>query len=115
MTISRTNSQTQHKRFVDTQKSDKYGRGMKTSGAQKLRAWIDGTGRKIRWLASEIPVDRSHLHQWLNGTYTPRRVYRIRIAEVTGGAVPVDSWNEGGNAIDARQGGENPHAQKDGA
>ena len=68
---------------------------MNKSGASLLRDWIAKTGRKASWVASQIPVNRSHLHQWLNGKHTPRDVYRIRISEVTGGAVPVDSWDDG--------------------
>ena len=94
MTLRQVGGITQQKRFVDTQKSDVYGLGMKKSGATLLRDWIAKTGRKATWVASEIPVNRSHLHQWLNGKYTPRDVYRIRIFEVTGGAVPVDSWGD---------------------
>ena len=63
-------------------------------GKELLREWLDSTGRKVGWAAAQLPVNRSHFHQWLNGTYTPREVYRIRICEVTSGAVPVDSWEE---------------------
>lgn len=65
----------------------------KNIGKTLLKKWLEDTGRKANWAASSIPVNRSHFHQWLNGSYTPRTVYRIRIAEITDGAVPVDSWD----------------------
>lgn len=58
----------------------------------QLRDWLKSGGRKVSWLADTIPVNRSHLHQWLNGNHTPRDVYRHRIAEITGGSVSVDGW-----------------------
>lgn len=67
---------------------------MEKTPNQALKDWIKSEGRKVTWLADTIPVNRSHLHQWLNGTYIPREVYRIRIAEITKGAVPVSGWSE---------------------
>lgn len=63
-------------------------------GKELLADWLKDTGRKVNWAAGQIPVNRSHFHQWLNGSYTPRPVYRLRINEITDGAVPVDSWGE---------------------
>jgi len=63
------------------------------NGSKLLRQWIDGTGRKVAWVAKAIPANRSLVHQWLNGNHTPRQIYRHRIEAVTGGAVPVDSWD----------------------
>jgi DNA-binding transcriptional regulator YdaS (Cro superfamily) len=57
-----------------------------------LRDWLDSGGRKITWLADAIPVNRSHLHQWLNGRHMPREVYRRRIEEITDGAVLPEDW-----------------------
>tara|TARA_R110000744_G_C19016694_1_gene523690 strand:- start:328 stop:534 length:207 start_codon:yes stop_codon:yes gene_type:complete len=65
-----------------------------TKSRKQLNEWLKDGGRKVSWLASAIPVNRSHLHQWLNGNHTPREVYRHRIAEITGGAVHVSGWDE---------------------
>lgn len=64
----------------------------KSTGARLLRKWVDDTGRKVAWVAAQVPVNRSHVHQWLNGKHTPRAVYRIRIEDLTDGAVPRHSW-----------------------
>lgn len=72
----------------------------KLDGSLLLKKWLEDTGRKANWAASAVPINRSHFHQWLNGTYTPRAVYRIRIAEITGGAVPAESWGNAANQID---------------
>ena len=67
---------------------------MEKNAPELLRDWIKREGRKVKWLAETIPVNRSHLHQWLNEKHTPRMVYRLRIAEITGGDVPAWSWTE---------------------
>ena len=65
-----------------------------TYSREQLKTWLKDEGRKVTWLAQTIPVNRSHLHQWLNGKHTPRYVYRHRIASITGGAVDVSGWGE---------------------
>jgi predicted GIY-YIG superfamily endonuclease len=65
-----------------------------SGSALLLRKWMEKEGRFTKWLAETIPVNRSHLHQWLNEKHTPRMVYRLRIAEITGGDVPAWSWTE---------------------
>lgn len=68
----------------------------KKTGPKLLAEWLKDTGRKAKWAALTVPVNRSHFHMWLNGTHTPRAIYRERLAEMTDGAVPVDSWEREG-------------------
>jgi hypothetical protein len=65
---------------------------MEHKAPELLRLWAMREGRKLSWLAGQIPVNQSDLSRWLNGHCAPRRIFRMRIAEVTGGAVPVEAW-----------------------
>ena len=74
------------------------------SGANLLNEWLTDTGRKITWFASVVPANRSLVHQWLNGKHHPRAIYRNRIDDITGGAVPADSG--GASNVEKKVGGK---------
>ena len=49
-----------------------------------LKQWLEAEGRKIKWLAAQVPADRATVSIWVNGHQTPRLEYRQRLQEVTG-------------------------------
>ena len=61
-------------------------------GHSLFRQWIDDTGRRVAWVAAQIPISRVHLYNLLAGGIVPRQILRNRIEELTDGAVPADSW-----------------------
>jgi hypothetical protein len=53
--------------------------------AQKLiTAWLEAEGRKLTWLAKQIPVNRTTLWVWLTGGTVPTLEHRRKLEEVTG-------------------------------
>jgi hypothetical protein len=53
--------------------------------AQRLiREWVRAEGRKLSWLAEQVPVHAGDLSRWLNGKQMPRAVYRVRLTDITG-------------------------------
>ena len=50
----------------------------------QIRDWASAEGRKLSWLAEQVPVGQSDLSRWLNGHVIPRRIFRARLAEITG-------------------------------
>ena len=49
-----------------------------------LKQWLEAEGRKIKWLAAQVPADRATVSIWVNGRQVPRLEYRQRLQEVTG-------------------------------
>jgi hypothetical protein len=50
----------------------------------KIRQWCDKDGRKLGWIAQQIPVESSSFSRWMTGRIVPAAVYRHRIADITG-------------------------------
>ena len=50
----------------------------------KIRQWCDKDGRKLGWIAQQIPVASSSFSRWMTGRTVPAAVYRHRIADITG-------------------------------
>lgn len=64
--------------------------------AQKLiRQWADDGGRKMSWVAAQVPVAGSSFSRWMTGRVIPSAVYRHRIADITG----IEEAREEGNWI----------------
>lgn len=51
---------------------------------QSIKDWSKHTGRRLGWLAKQIPCTQTSLSRWLSGNRVPGAVYRNRLAEVTG-------------------------------
>lgn len=70
---------------------------METAQTQ-LKAWVQREGRKLSWLARQVPVGSSHLSRWMQGHVVPREIYRVRLAEITGLNIAGDAeWRAGLN------------------
>ena len=53
--------------------------------AQELiRQWGDKDGRKLGWIADQIPVAKSSMSRWMQNNIVPGAVYRNRLADITG-------------------------------
>ena len=53
--------------------------------AQELiRQWADKDGRKLGWIADQIPVAKSSMSRWMQNNLVPGAVYRNRLADITG-------------------------------
>jgi hypothetical protein len=53
--------------------------------AQELiRQWANKDGRKLGWIADQIPVAKSSMSRWMQNNIVPGAVYRNRLAEITG-------------------------------
>jgi hypothetical protein len=50
----------------------------------KIRLWCAKDGRKLGWIAQQIPVASSSFSRWMTGRIVPSAVYRYRIADITG-------------------------------
>ena len=51
---------------------------------QLIRDWLASEGRKLGWLAAQVPVNQANLFRWLKSKQMPREVYRIRLSDITG-------------------------------
>ena len=49
-----------------------------------IRQWAKDGGRKLGWVAQQIPVASSSFSRWMTGRIVPSAVYRHRIADITG-------------------------------
>lgn len=58
-----------------------------------LIAWLAREGRRKDWLARQIETTPETLSRWIGGRHLPLPIYRAKIADVTGGAVPVEAWD----------------------
>jgi hypothetical protein len=53
--------------------------------AQKqIREWCDKDGRKLGWIAKQVPINANNFSAWMTGRRVPSAVYRHRIADITG-------------------------------
>jgi hypothetical protein len=50
----------------------------------QIRQWCAKDGRKLGWVAQQIPVASSSFSRWMTGRIVPSAVYRHRIADITG-------------------------------
>lgn len=57
-----------------------------------LKEWIQSHGMTQASFAVEVGVHESAVSHWINGKQAPLRPMAVRIAEMTGGAVPVECW-----------------------
>jgi hypothetical protein len=58
-----------------------------------IRQWLEAEGRKIKWLAAQVPADRATVSLWVNGRQMPRLEHRRKLESVTG--LPVareETW-----------------------
>jgi ribosome-binding protein aMBF1 (putative translation factor) len=49
----------------------------------QIRQWCHKDGRKLGWIAEQIPVAKSSLSRWMTGRIVPSQVYRHRLADIT--------------------------------
>jgi len=66
---------------------------MEKQAPKLIATWLDDEGRKLSWLAKQIPVNRTTLWVWMTGTNVPTLEHRRKLAEVTG--LPVakeEAW-----------------------
>lgn len=60
---------------------------------EQIRLWAMREGRKLSWVAGQVPVGQSDLSRWLTGKVVPRRIFRLRLAEMTGlDVVAEEAW-----------------------
>ena len=57
---------------------------MEKTAPTLLKQWLDAEGRKIKWLAAQVPADRATVSLWVNGRQMPRLEFRQKLADVTG-------------------------------
>jgi hypothetical protein len=50
----------------------------------KIRLWCAQGGRKLGWIAANLPVAASSMSRWMTGKAVPSAVYRHRLADITG-------------------------------
>ena len=50
----------------------------------QIHLWCAQDGRKLGWIAKQIPVASSSFSRWMTGRFVPSAVYRHRIADITG-------------------------------
>jgi hypothetical protein len=58
----------------------------------QIRQWAADGGRKLGWIADQVPVAKSSMSRWMAGGIAPHTVYRNRLAEITG----IDSLRDKG-------------------
>ncbi len=63
-------------------------------GADLLREYMASFGFSQTHVASLTQTTSSVVYRWINGQHAPSAEFRRRIEDVTGGAVPSDSWDE---------------------
>jgi len=56
----------------------------------QIRQWAADGGRKLGWIADQVPVAKSSFSRWMLNNITPGAIYRNRLAEITG----IDSLRE---------------------
>lgn len=64
----------------------------KTEAAILFSEWFKENGIRKNWFAEQLGVDSVSISRWLSGAVRPHRPVRKRIDELTGGAVPMGSW-----------------------
>ena len=61
-------------------------------GGMNIREYINSGVSDIATLADRLGVSRHAVHKWVYGQRRPSLEMMIEIADVTGGAVAVESW-----------------------
>lgn len=56
-----------------------------------IKNWAREEGRKLGWLAKQVPVTQGTMSAWLAGTNIPSRAARARLTDIIG----IDLSNEG--------------------
>jgi len=69
---------------LDAKKVIRHGQAMKNTAPHMIRDWLESEGRKVAWLAKQVPADRATVSQWLNSRRTPLPPARRRLTEITG-------------------------------
>ncbi len=49
----------------------------------QIRQWCRKDGRKLGWLAEQVPVAKPSFSRWMTGRIVPSQVYRHRLADIT--------------------------------
>lgn len=62
---------------------------------ESIRLWCARDGRKLGWIAAQVPVANSSLSRWMMGRVIPSAVYRYRMADITG----IEALRDEGNWI----------------
>lgn len=65
-----------------------------------LKSWLVETGTTQRRLALDVGARDATVSGWVRGI-TPSPKYMKRIAEVTGGGVPIAAWFESSERVAA--------------
>lgn len=65
---------------------------MKSKAVDLFEDWFQSNGVRKNWFAEQVGVDSASISRWLSGKVRPHRAVRKRIEELTGGAVPMESW-----------------------
>lgn len=60
----------------------------------KLREWLKSEGRKSLWIASKLHTSPPTVSTWLTGKHKPHWAFRMRIEEITEGAVNAGDWGK---------------------
>jgi hypothetical protein len=50
----------------------------------QIRQWAKNGGRKIGWIADQVPVAKSSMSRWMQGSIVPGAIYRNRLSQITG-------------------------------
>lgn len=50
----------------------------------QIRQWAADGGRKLGWIADQVPVAKSSMSRWMQNNITPGAIYRNRLADITG-------------------------------
>lgn len=58
-----------------------------------IRQWADDGGRKLAWVAKQIPASRASIWRWLEGKTMPHPLARNRLADITGIDMVRDAAN----------------------
>ncbi len=59
-----------------------------------IRQWAADGGRKLGWIADQVPVAKSSMSRWMQNNIVPGAIYRNRLADITGidGLREKDCW-----------------------
>lgn len=61
-------------------------------GRELLRVWMKKVGASNAGLARSVGVTRASVSGWVRGACVPSLGPALRLAEITGGYVPVEAW-----------------------
>lgn len=66
---------------------------MENKARDQINAWLKAEGRKLTWLAKQIPVNRTTLWVWMTGATVPKLEHRRKLEQVTGLSVAKEeTW-----------------------